>query len=102
MTSVFGWDSSTSVTREVKYDSALDALLFYPVEEIANLRSATPVCKRSGVLVPTIDDAHKTPPLTVSASPGAAFVRGSALDIEITFSNVPKQNGLLVLSIRRR
>ena len=36
---MFGWDSTTSVTRELKADLASQTLTFYPLAELASLRT---------------------------------------------------------------
>ena len=71
---VFGWDSTTSVTRELKADLASQTLTFYPLAELASLRTqqllaATALPLEAGRATPLIGTlraaaADETPHLT--------------------------------------
>lgn len=55
--SVFGWESTASITRELKADLASQTLTFYPITELASLRTeqlvtATALPLPAGRLVP--------------------------------------------------
>lgn len=77
--SKWGWDSVSSVTREVTFDPETELLVFYPVEELETLRGPA-IFQRTGVRVPTMSPVDRLPP-PGSLPPSAA---AAATDIEVT------------------
>ena len=60
--SVFGWESTASVTRELKADLSSQRLTFYPLAELASLRTehlveVTELLLEAGRLMPLIGTA---------------------------------------------
>ena len=73
--SIWGWDSTASVTRELRADLASQTLVFYPLEELASLRTAQLAAVEGQRL-----SVGKVTPLVGS---DGTVVQGNTLDIEL-------------------